>query len=65
MKKDRDGNITGMKSGEAIVTKYWFRGEFWTTIWINDTIYTMTKDAIALHREVVYLIDMGYDIEWY
>ncbi len=63
--RDKDGNFRGMKVGIAIVTKYWFQGEFWTAIWVNDGIYKMSKDAIALHSEIVSLIDMGYTIEWY
>mgnify|MGYP001424290943 CR=1 FL=1 len=65
MEKDKDGNFTGMKNGIAIVAKHWFRGETWVTIWVNDGIHVMVKDAVALHREIVSLIDMGYSIEWY
>ena len=64
-KRDKDGNFVGMKVGIAIVAKQWFYGEFWTAIWVNDGIYKMYKDAIALHSEIVSLIDMGYTIEWY
>lgn len=63
--RDKDGNFTGMKNGIAIVAKHWFQGEFWTAVWINNGIHKLFKDAIALHSEIVNLIDIGYAIEWY
>lgn len=65
MEKDKNGNFIGMESGLAIISKYWFQGEFWIAVWINDSIHKLFKDPIALHREIVGLIDIGYKIKWY
>lgn len=64
-KKDKDGNFIGMKNGIAIAAKYWFRGECWIAVWINNSVWKMYKDAISLHSDIINLMDIGYMIEWY